>query len=164
MCYREKLQIKSTKEKSGRGPNAEHPSFSPREVRTGWPSQHQRAAEFMEHSHQGSQPCPASELSRGAPSHGGALVTRSGPALMTPWTVAWQGLFCPWYSLDKNTGVGCHSLLQGIFPTQGLNLYLLHWQADSLLTEPCGWLYWHVANSSLQSPWGSTSTTWPKPI
>ena len=26
----------------------------------------------------------------------------------------------------KNTGVGCHSLLQGIFPTQGLNSNLLH--------------------------------------
>ena len=26
----------------------------------------------------------------------------------------------------RNTGVGCHSLLQGIFPTQGLNLGLLH--------------------------------------
>ena len=74
----------------------------------------------------------------GAPSHGGALVARSCPALMTPWTVAWQGLYCPWDSPDKNTGVGCHSLLQGIFPTQGLKLYLLHWQADSLLTEPRG--------------------------
>ena len=31
-----------------------------------------------------------------------------------------------------HTGVGCHFLLQGIFPTQGLNLHLLHWQADSL--------------------------------
>ena len=29
-------------------------------------------------------------------------------------------------------GEGCHLLLQGIFPTQGLNLYLLHWQMDSL--------------------------------
>ena len=28
---------------------------------------------------------------------------------------------CPWNSPGKNTGVGCHSLLQGIFPTQGLN-------------------------------------------
>ena len=29
----------------------------------------------------------------------------------------------------KNTGMGCHFLLQGIFPTQGLNLGLLHcWQ------------------------------------
>ena len=30
-------------------------------------------------------------------------------------------LLCPWDSLGKNTGVGCHSLLQGIFLTQGLN-------------------------------------------
>ena len=29
-------------------------------------------------------------------------------------------------------GVGCHFLLQGIFPTQGLNLHLLHWQVYSL--------------------------------
>ena len=28
---------------------------------------------------------------------------------------------CSWNSLDKNTGVGCHALFQGIFPTQGLN-------------------------------------------
>ena len=37
-------------------------------------------------------------------------------------------------SPGKNTGVGCHFLLQGIFPTQGLNLgllHLLHWQVDS---------------------------------
>jgi len=33
---------------------------------------------------------------------------------------------CPWDSPGSNTGVGCHSLLQGIFPTQGLNLGLLH--------------------------------------
>ena len=41
-------------------------------------------------------------------------------------------LLCPWDSPGKNTGVGCHFLLQGIFLTQGLNLHLLHWQADSL--------------------------------
>ena len=28
-------------------------------------------------------------------------------------------LFCPWDFPGKNTGAGCHSLLQGIFPTQG---------------------------------------------
>ena len=42
---------------------------------------------------------------------------------------------CPWDSPGKNTGVECHFLLQGIFPTQGLNphlLCLLHWQASSL--------------------------------
>ena len=31
-------------------------------------------------------------------------------------------LLCPWNSLGKNTGVGSHSLLQGIFPTQWSNL------------------------------------------
>ena len=30
-------------------------------------------------------------------------------------------LLCPWDSPGKNTGVGCHCLFQGIFPTQGLN-------------------------------------------
>ena len=34
--------------------------------------------------------------------------------------------------LGKNTGRGCHFLLQGIFSTQGLNLCLLRWQVDSL--------------------------------
>ena len=35
-------------------------------------------------------------------------------------------LLCPWDSPGKNTGVVCHSLLQGIFLIQGLNLGLLH--------------------------------------
>ena len=34
-------------------------------------------------------------------------------------------LLCPWDSPGRNTGVGCHALLQGIFPTQGLNPGLL---------------------------------------
>ena len=34
-------------------------------------------------------------------------------------------LLSPWDSLDKNTGVCCHFLLQGIFPTQGSNPPLL---------------------------------------
>ena len=41
-------------------------------------------------------------------------------------------------SPGKNTGVGCHSLFQGIFPTQGLNphlLCLLHWLMGSLTTS-----------------------------
>ena len=47
-------------------------------------------------------------------------------------------LLCPGNSPGKNTGVGCHFLLQGIFPTQGQNARLLAWQADSLATEPPG--------------------------
>ena len=35
------------------------------------------------------------------------------------------GLYSPWNSLGQNTGVGSFSLLQEIFPTQGLNLGLL---------------------------------------
>ena len=53
----------------------------------------------------------------------------------TPWTAACQALFCPWHSPSKNTGVGSHFLLQGIFQTQGSNLHLfslLQWQAGSL--------------------------------
>ena len=36
------------------------------------------------------------------------------------------GLYSPWNSPGQNTGVGSHSLVQGIFPTQGLNSGLLH--------------------------------------
>ena len=36
------------------------------------------------------------------------------------------GLYSPWNSLGQNTGVGSLSLLQGIFPTQGLNPGILH--------------------------------------
>ena len=36
-----------------------------------------------------------------------------------------HGLLCPWNSPGKNTGVGCHSLLQ-IFPIQRSNLGLPH--------------------------------------
>ena len=35
-------------------------------------------------------------------------------------------LLCPWNSPGKNTGVGCHFLLQGIFLIQGSNTGLLH--------------------------------------
>ena len=41
-------------------------------------------------------------------------------------------------SPGKNTGVGCHSLLQGIFPAQGSNLGLPTLQADSLPSEAPG--------------------------
>ena len=50
-------------------------------------------------------------------------------------------LLCPWDSPCKNTGVSCHALFWGIFPTQGSNrhlLCLLHWQLGSLSLEPPG--------------------------
>ena len=48
-------------------------------------------------------------------------------------------LLCLWDFPGKNTGVGCHALLQGIFPTQGSHLplwRLLLWQAGSLPLAP----------------------------
>ena len=57
------------------------------------------------------------------------------------WTAKLIKLLCPWDFPGKNTGVGCHALLQRIFPTQGLNSHLphlLHWQADSLPLVPLG--------------------------
>ena len=51
-------------------------------------------------------------------------------SLATPWTITRQ-VPCPWDLPGKNTGMGCHFLLQGIFLTQGWNPHLLHWQVDS---------------------------------
>ena len=58
---------------------------------------------------------------------------------VTPWTVVCQAL-CPWDYPGKNTGVGCHFLLQGIFPTQGLNPHLKSPElAGGLLTTSTTW-------------------------
>ena len=45
-------------------------------------------------------------------------------------------LLCPWNSPGKSTGVGCHFLLQGIFPTQRSNLGLRH----------CGQILYHLSH------------------
>ena len=53
---------------------------------------------------------------------------------MISWTVACQAFLSMEFS-NKNTGVGCHFLLQGNFPDQGLKLRLLQllcWQTGSL--------------------------------
>ena len=60
-------------------------------------------------------------------------------SFMTPWTVAPPGSSVHGDSPGKNTGVGRHFCLQGIFPTRGSNLHLLRilpWQADSLPLSP----------------------------
>ena len=58
------------------------------------------------------------------------LVAQSCPTLCNPVD--------PWSSPGKNTGVGCHSLLQRIFPTQELNLALLH----------CRWILCHLSHQT----------------
>ena len=62
-------------------------------------------------------------------------------------------LLCPWDFPGKNTGVGCYALLQGIFPIQGLNPYLLcllHWQEGSspLIPPAKPWTYALFINKS----------------
>ena len=64
--------------------------------------------------------CACSVLSDSVQSHGLRYLAR---------------LHCPWHYSGKNMGVGCHFLLQGMFPAQRQNLRLLcflHWQVDSL--------------------------------
>ena len=71
-------------------------------------------------------------LEKGVATHSSILAWR------IPWTEEPSRLLCPLGFPDKNTGVGCYSLLQGIFLTQGENTHLLHllyWQVDSLLSE-----------------------------
>ena len=47
-----------------------------------------------------------------------------------------HGLYSPWNSPGQNTGVSSLSLLQGIFPTQGLNLGLQH----------CRWILYQLSH------------------
>ena len=73
---------------------------------------------------------------------------------VTLWTTR---LLCPWNSPGKIPGMGCHVLLQGIFPTQGSNpcpLSLRPWQAGSLLLAPPG--------KPLGLTYGSPQITFPK--
>ena len=67
-----------------------------------------------------------------------------------------QARILEWVAISFSRGVGCHFLLQGIFQTQGSNLHLLHWQADSLplshLESPSQWKSSCKMCSSLPSP------------
>ena len=56
---------------------------------------------------------------------------------VTPWTVAYEDPLSMGFS-SKSTGVGCHFLLQGIFPTQGLNPGPLHCRQTFYPLKPSG--------------------------
>ena len=60
-------------------------------------------------------------------------VAKYSLTLLQPHDLQPARLLCPLHFPGKNTGVGCHFLLKGIFLTQKSNPHLLHWQADSLL-------------------------------
>ena len=79
------------------------------------------------------------------------LVAQSCPALCNPTDYLTRFL-CPWDFSGKNPGVGCHFLLQGMFPNQGLNLgplhcrqipyHLSHQGSQLLLRERENWGVW----------------------
>ena len=54
------------------------------------------------------------------------LVAQLSPTLCDPMDCNLTSLLCQWNSPGKNSRVGCCSLLQEIFPTQGLNSGLSH--------------------------------------
>ena len=65
---------------------------------------------------------------------------------------------CPWDSPGKNTGVGCHALLQGIFSTQGLNPGLPHCRQILYHLRPQGSPFLPDAIMSPSTRWCSTPT------
>ena len=64
---------------------------------------------------------------------------QSSLTLLRPYGIYPTSFLCPWDCPAKNTGMGCHALLKGIFLTQGSNphlLGLLHWEMGSLPLAP----------------------------
>ena len=75
-----------------------------------------------------STPFPREQWFPGLCVHPCSVISNSA----NPWTVLAR-LLCPCNFPGKNTGVGCHFLLQGVFLTQELSprlLYLLYGQVD----------------------------------
>ena len=60
------------------------------------------------------------------------LVAKLCQTFLEPHGLQPARLLCPQDFPGKDTEVGCHFLLQGVFPAQELNLHLLPWQVDSL--------------------------------
>ena len=69
------------------------------------------------------------------------LVTQLCPTLCDPTDWCPPGSSVHGDSPGKNTGVGCHAFLQGIFPTQGSKPGLPH----------CSWILYHLNHQG--SPW-----------
>ena len=73
-----------------------------------------------------------------------------------------HGLYSPWNSLGQNPGVGSLSLLQGIFPTKGLNPGPLHCLEKEMATHPSilAWrIPWTEEAGGLQSMGSQESDT-----
>ena len=89
-------------------------------------------------------------------------VTQSCPALCDPVDCSPPGSLSTGFFREEHWA-GCHALLQGIFPTQGSKLCLLHWQADSLPQSQQGSLTFslHTHTHTPNEP-NMHQKTWPK--
>ena len=58
-------------------------------------------------------------------------------------SLPWDRPLCPWDFSGKKPGVGCHSILQGIFSTQESNLHLLHYRH----------MFYHLSHLRWKSPY-----------
>ena len=80
----------------------------------------------------------ALELPLCSPYESESEVTQLCPTLYDHMDCSLTWLLCPWDFPGKSNGVGCCFLLQGIFPTQGLNPGLLYCGLTLLPAEPQG--------------------------
>ena len=71
---------------------------------------------------------------------------------VTPWIVGCTKLLRPWDFQGKSTGVGCHFLLQGIFPTQGPNPGLSHCRQTLYRLSHQGRIYRKLYKKDLHDP------------
>ena len=74
----------------------------------------------------GGSPHGSSQGSANGVSRAGLRLAAQSCPTLRPCRLQPARLLCPWGFSGKNTGVGCHALLQGIFLTQALNPHLLH--------------------------------------
>ena len=56
------------------------------------------------------------------------VIYESGSRLVVSDSLQPHGLYSPWDSPGQDAGMGSHSVLQGMFPTQGLNPGLPHYR------------------------------------
>ena len=89
------------------------------------------------------------------------LVVQSCPTFCDPVDYTLPGSSVHRDSPSQNTGVGCHALLQGIFPTQGANPGLPHWRQIlyHLILQGSPWiLRWVAYPSSRGLSWRKNLT------
>ena len=82
-------------------------------------------------------------------------------SLQSVWLFVTLCIVCPWDSPGRNSGVGCHALLQGVFPALGWNLnflHLLHWQVGSFPLVPPRYILVERTKPLLPGPglWNAT--------